>query len=187
MLYNRTLLFIQSIYSSLHLLTPKGCPGASVVKNLPAVQETQVQSLGWKDPLGKRMTAHLSILAWRTPWMEELGGLQSMGSQRVRHNWVTDTPNSQSIPTPSSPLATTSLFSVLWTCFCFLDKFICAIFYLIFILLFICLLLWLCWVFIVAHRLSIAAQGLSLVEVHGPLTVVPPAVQSTGCRVPGLQ
>ena len=126
-LYNRTLLFIQSMYSSLHLLTPKGCPGGSVVKNLPAVQETQVQSLGWKDPLGKRMATHLSILAWRTPWMEELGGLQSMGSQRVRHNWVTDTPNSQAIPTPSSPLATMSLFSVLWTCFCFLDKFICAI------------------------------------------------------------
>ena len=102
-LYNRTLLLLQSVYSSLHLLTPKGCPGDSVVKNLPAVQESQVQSLDWKDPLEKRMAAHLSILAWRTPWTEEPGGLQSMGSQRVRHDGVTDTPNSQPIPAPRLP------------------------------------------------------------------------------------
>ena len=56
------------------------------VKNLPAVQETQVQSLGWEDPLEKEMTIHSSILAWRILWTEEPGGLQSMGSQRVRHN-----------------------------------------------------------------------------------------------------
>ena len=53
------------------------------VKNLPAMQETQVQSLGQEDPLGKEMAAHSSILAWRIPWTEEPGGLQSMGSQRV--------------------------------------------------------------------------------------------------------
>ena len=56
------------------------------VKNLPAMQETQVQSLDWEDPLEKGMATHSSILAWRIPWTEELGGLQSMGSQRVRHN-----------------------------------------------------------------------------------------------------
>ena len=59
---------------------------AQKVKNLPAVQETQVQSLGWEDPLEKEMTIHSSILAWRILWTEEPGGLQSMGSQRVRHN-----------------------------------------------------------------------------------------------------
>ena len=54
---------------------------AQRVKNLPAMQETQVRSLGWEDPLEKGMTTHPSILAWRIPWTEEPGGLQSMGSQ----------------------------------------------------------------------------------------------------------
>ena len=52
-----------------------------MVKNLPAVQETQVQSLGWEDPQEKGMAAHSSILGWRIPWTEEPDGLQSMGSQ----------------------------------------------------------------------------------------------------------
>ena len=52
------------------------------VKNLPAVWETQVSSLGWEDPLKKRMAIHSSILAWRIEWTEEPGGLQSMGSQK---------------------------------------------------------------------------------------------------------
>ena len=56
-----------------------------MVKNLPAVQETQVQTLGWKDPLEKGMATLSSILAWEIPWTEESGRLQSMGSQRVRH------------------------------------------------------------------------------------------------------
>ena len=64
---------------------------AQMIKNLPAMQETQVQSLGWKDPLEKGMTTHSSILAWRIPWTEEPSGLQSMGLQRVGHNWVTNT------------------------------------------------------------------------------------------------
>ena len=59
---------------------------AEMVKNLPAVQEMQVRSLGREDPLEKRMATHSSILAWRIPWTEEPGGLQSMGSQRVRHD-----------------------------------------------------------------------------------------------------
>ena len=62
--------------------------GNQWIKNPPAMQETQetqVQSLGGKDPLEKRMAMLSSILAWRTPWTEEPGGLQSMGSQRVRH------------------------------------------------------------------------------------------------------
>ena len=61
------------------------------VKNPPAMQETQVRSLAWKDPLEKGMATHSSILAWRIPWTEEPGGLQSMGSRRVGHNWVTNT------------------------------------------------------------------------------------------------
>ena len=61
------------------------------LKHLPAVWETWVQSLGWEDPLGKEMATHSSILAWRIPWTEQPGGLQSMGSQRVRHDLVTDT------------------------------------------------------------------------------------------------
>ena len=59
---------------------------AQTVKCLPTMQETQVQSLGREDPLEKEMAAHSSILAWKIPWMEEPGRLQSMGSQRVRHN-----------------------------------------------------------------------------------------------------
>ena len=58
-------------------------------KRLPAVQETCAQSLGGEDPLEKEMATHSSILAWRIPWMEEPGGLQSTGSQRVGHDWAT--------------------------------------------------------------------------------------------------
>ena len=59
---------------------------AQVVKPLPTVRETQVQSLGREDLLEKEMATHSSILALRIPWMEEPGGLWSMGSQRVRHD-----------------------------------------------------------------------------------------------------
>ena len=58
-----------------------GFPGGSLVKNLPAVQEMQVQSLGHEDPLEKEMATHSNILAWRIPWIERPGGLHSMGSQ----------------------------------------------------------------------------------------------------------
>jgi len=57
--------------------------GAQTVKSLPAEQMTWVQSLGQEDPLEKEMATHFSILAWKTPWMEEPGRLQSMGSQRI--------------------------------------------------------------------------------------------------------
>ena len=59
---------------------------AQTVKNLPRMQETWVQSLGWEDPLEEGMATHSSILAWRIPWTEEPGGLQSMGLQRNGHN-----------------------------------------------------------------------------------------------------
>ena len=59
---------------------------AQMVKRLPAVWESRVQSLGREDPLEKEMAAHSSILAWEIPWIEKPGRLQSMGSQRVRHD-----------------------------------------------------------------------------------------------------
>ena len=57
-----------------------------MVKHLPAMRETQVQSLGGEDPLEKEMATHSSTHVWKIPWMEKPGGLQSMGSQRVRHD-----------------------------------------------------------------------------------------------------
>ena len=65
-------------------------PLCSMVKNPPAMQETWVQFLGWGDPLEKGMATHSNILAWRILWTEEPGGLQSMGSQRVRQDWAAD-------------------------------------------------------------------------------------------------
>ena len=59
---------------------------AQTVKKLPAMQETQVQTLGQEDPLEKRMATHSSIPAWKIPWTEEPGGLQSVGLQRVRYH-----------------------------------------------------------------------------------------------------
>ena len=71
------LLFLSYVWASLV---------AQAVKNLPVIQETQVQSLGWEDPLEKGMETHSSILAWRIPGTGEPGGLPSMGSHRVRHD-----------------------------------------------------------------------------------------------------
>ena len=62
-----------------------------MVKNLPAMQETQVWSLGWEDPLEKWMAIHSSVLAWEIPWTAEPVGLQSMGLQTVKHKWATNT------------------------------------------------------------------------------------------------
>ena len=59
---------------------------AQMAKNLLAVQETQIQSLSWEDPLEKGMTTHFNILAWRIPWTEDPGELQSMALQRVGHS-----------------------------------------------------------------------------------------------------
>ena len=70
---------------------------AQMVKNLPAIEETRVRSLGREDPLEKGMATHFSNLAWRIPWTEMPGGLQSMGSQRVRQNWVTNTQTKKQI------------------------------------------------------------------------------------------
>ena len=68
-----------------------GFPSGPEVKNLPAMQETLVRALGLADPQEEGMATHSSILAWRIPWTEEAGGLQSIGLQRVRHDWATST------------------------------------------------------------------------------------------------
>ena len=68
----------------------KGFPGGSVIKNLPAYARTQAQSVGQEDPLEKKMSIHSSVLAWKIPWTEELRGLQSIGSQKVGQDLVTE-------------------------------------------------------------------------------------------------
>ena len=62
-----------------------------MVKNLPEMQDTQVHSLDQEDLLEKGMATHSRIITWKIPWTEEPGGLQFMGSQRVRHDWATNT------------------------------------------------------------------------------------------------
>ena len=79
---------------------------AQMVKNLPAMQETQVQPLGWEDPLEKGLGTHSSILAWRIPWTEEPDEQQSMGLQRVRHDWVTNTHTHTHTWRPTTPSRT---------------------------------------------------------------------------------
>ena len=69
-----------------HYELARGFPHGSVVKNPPASEGDMVQSLGQEDPLEKGTATHSSILAWRIPWTEKAGGLQSMGSHRVGHN-----------------------------------------------------------------------------------------------------
>ena len=82
---------------------------AQMVKRLPAMRETGVWSLGWEDPLEKEMATHSRTLAWKIPWTEEPGSLQSMGSQRVRHDWAssaaaTAAKSLQSCPTLCDPI-----------------------------------------------------------------------------------
>ena len=74
---------------------------AQMVKRLSTMLETQVQALGWEDPLEKEMAIHSSTIAWRIPWTEEPGRLQSMGSQRVGHNWAISVSQSRDKSTQS--------------------------------------------------------------------------------------
>ena len=87
--------FSQCRHSSLALLRHwaeiLGFSMSQMVKNPPEVQQTQVWSLGWEGPLEKKMATHSSILAWKIPWREEPGGLESMGSKRIRHNRAANT------------------------------------------------------------------------------------------------
>ena len=70
----------------MHLLYTRTSLETQSVKNLSVIQKTQIQSLGWEDPLDKEMATHSNILPWRIPWTQEPGELQSMRSQRVRHD-----------------------------------------------------------------------------------------------------
>ena len=101
MLYSRTLLFIHSIYNGLHLLIPNWASlVAQTVKKSACNAGDPGSILGWEGPLEEGMATHSSILAWRIPWTEEPGGLQSTGSQRVRHDWTIKIYNPQT-PYPS--------------------------------------------------------------------------------------
>ena len=75
-----------------------------MVKNSPVMQEMQVQFLGWENAMEMEMATHSSILAWEIPWAERPGGLQSMGSQRVRHNLVTKQQQQSKMDTAELPL-----------------------------------------------------------------------------------
>ena len=96
--YSRFPLAICFIHGSVY-----ASPVAQRLKRLPAMQEIWVRSLGWEDLLEKEMATHSSILAWRIPWTEEPGGLQSTGSQRVGHDWVTSVTHSVYICQLQSP------------------------------------------------------------------------------------
>ena len=81
-----------------------------MVKNLPAIQETWVLSQGQEDPLEKGIATHSKILAWRAPWTEEPGGLESMGSQTVEHDWVAVTHTGQGLISSHGPQQATSAY-----------------------------------------------------------------------------
>ena len=89
-------------------------PVAQRVKNLPAMQETWVWFLGWDDALEKEMATHSGILAWKIPWTEEPGRLQYMGSQRVGHDWATNTLSP--LQEPETPLSSLGTLDFLSTC-----------------------------------------------------------------------
>ena len=121
------------IYNNVYLL--RGFLVAQMVKNQPAMQETRVWFLGQEDPREKGMATHSSILAWRIPWTEEPGRLQSMGSQRVRHDWATFTTTTNLLIPNSKPACLAFLLwwpTVCFLCqhvyFCFISKFICITF-----------------------------------------------------------
>ena len=78
---------------------------AQAVGNLPAMQETQVRFLGWEDPLKEEMATNYSILAWRIPWTEEPGSLQSMGSTRVGYDLATQPTNQLTMEIEKTKLA----------------------------------------------------------------------------------
>ena len=89
--YSQGCLFISFM---VHIYTGLGERGfwvAQMVKNLPAMRETWIWSLNWEESLDKGMVTHASIHAWRIPWTEDPGRLQSMGLQRVRYDWATNT------------------------------------------------------------------------------------------------
>ena len=119
--------FLCSLPSSVHSFNyhssylPLDSLVAQMVKSLPTMQETWVQSLDQENPLEKGMATHCSILAWKIPWMEEPGGLQSIGSQRVGHDWATSLSFSFHLPLDPSKVPWYHTWLSHWTllrCFC---------------------------------------------------------------------
>ena len=93
------------------------CLVAQMVKRLPTMWDPRVQSLGWEDLLEKEMATHSSTLAWKIPWRKEPGRLQSMGSQRVRHDWATSMSMSMSKGRgKTSGASVVSIWPVPYTC-----------------------------------------------------------------------
>ena len=105
----------QTLLIDLSITEKRGSPMAQMVKCLPAMWETQVWSLGWEDPLEKEMAAHSGILAWKIPWTEEPGRLQSMGWQRVGHNWATSLSLIEKTKTKNNTLLEFSLMIKLYS------------------------------------------------------------------------
>ena len=90
----------EKVGSKFNLQKTRASLVAQMVKCLPAMWETWVQSLGWEDPVEKEMATHSSTLAWNIPWTDEPDRLQSMGSQRVGHDWTTSLTHSNSLMHP---------------------------------------------------------------------------------------
>ena len=107
----------QQLQSSLYwwVKIPRAPLVAQKIKNLSAIKETWVWSLGQEDPLEKEMAIHSSILSWDIPWIEEPVGLQSMGSQKVRHDWVTFTSRPQRKRNCRWPHLLLSFFSIIFS------------------------------------------------------------------------
>ena len=107
----------QQLQSSLYwwVKIPRALLVAQKIKNLSAIKETWVWSLGQEDPLEKEMAIHSSILSWEIPWIEEPVGLQSMGSQKVRHDWVTFTSRPQRKRNCRWPHLLLSFFSIIFS------------------------------------------------------------------------
>ena len=84
----KQLFHFKQIHNSVYLPLLYGLPGGSVLRIHPAIQETRVWSLGGEDPLEEEMETHSSILAWRIPWTEDPGGLQSLEAHRVGRDWA---------------------------------------------------------------------------------------------------
>ena len=164
-----------------------------MVKHLPKMYETRVQSLGREDPLKKEMATHSSTLAWKIPWTEEHGRLQSMGSQRVKYDWATSLSFSLSLPRARYCMwylfitqywITYLFFWALATLYNYKDKntFLTGVFLylcvfcvcLLFFLIIVFIYLWLCWVFIAVwvFSLVVESEGSSVAAMLSLLTVV---------------
>ena len=164
---------------ALHSWLTRASLVAQRLKRLPAMQETWVWSLGWEDPLEKEMATHSSILAWRIPWTEEPGGLQSTGWQRIEHDWAI----SLSLSFMTNDVE--HLFTGWWAILLWGN--VCSVSIQFLSVLFVCF--WLCWVFVASRAFSLVAAiwGYSLVWCAGFSLQWLLLLQSMGSRACGLR